>query len=121
MNGGNMGPNQQLCSDCIPKFYVTHGYQEPGFRIVGPDEVEIFSATTGWERIKNYWVKSLFIGIFENSLFPLSVHLQHEEIRQQSRCGLDHETFGITWACGRFLSARTGVTMPGPDANEGVV
>jgi hypothetical protein len=112
VNGGNLGPNQTLCRECLPQAYARYGYEAPGYRIREQETVEVFSQTTGWERIKTYWVKSLFIGIFENSLFPLCVHLQHEEVRAQSRCGLDHETLGITWACGRFLAARTGIPLP---------
>ena len=112
VNPGGLGPNQELCKKCIPKLFEGYGYKEPGYRIIDDQTVEIFSETTGWEKIKTHWVKEFFGNSFANDLFPVAVHLEHEEIKAVSSCKLDHETFGITWAAARFLSARSNVPMP---------
>lgn len=112
VNPGNLGPNTKICSNCIPRLFEGYGYKEPGYRIIDDQTIKIFSQTTGWERIKTYWVKELFGGVFANALFPVSVYLEHEEIKEASDCGLDHNRFGITWACARLLSIRASVPIP---------
>ena len=112
VNPGNLGPNTEICGDCIPRLFEGYGYKEPGFRIIDGNTVEIFSQTTGWERIKTYWVKEVFGSAFANALFPVSAYLEHEEIKETSDSKLDHNCFGITWACAKFLSLRANVPMP---------
>jgi len=74
--------------------------------------VQIFSQTTGWETIRTCWVKEIIGNAFANDLFPLSVVLEHEQIREISKYKLDHETFGITWAAAKYLSVKANVPMP---------
>jgi len=116
VNPGGLGPNTEICRDCIPKLFDGYGYKEPGYRIIDENTVEIFSETTGWERIKTYWVKEFFKNIFPNDLFPLCVYVQHPEMREQNKHGgsfsLDHNTYGITWAAARFLSIKANVPIP---------
>ena len=85
---------------------------EPEFRVIDDKTVEIFSGTTGWEKIKTYWVKEILGSVFANELFPVSVYLEHEEIKTAGGNECDHHTFGVTLACARFPSARTGITIP---------
>jgi len=112
VNPGGLGPNTEICKDCIPKLYSGYGYKEPGYRIIDENTVEVFSETTGWEKIKTCWVKEIIVNILGDNLFPLAVILEHEEIKAVSSCKLDHETFGITWAAARFLSVKANVPMP---------
>ena len=116
VNPGGLGANIEICRDCVPKLFEGYGYKEPGYRIIDENTVEIFSETTGWERIKTYWVKKFFENIFANDLFPLCVYLEHPEIRERDKQGgdfnLDHEVYGITWAAARFLSIRANVPIP---------
>lgn len=120
VNPGALGANTEICKDCIPKLFGGYGYKEPGYRIMDESTVEIFSETTGWEKIKTYWVKEIRGNIFPNDLFPLAVILEHEEIKAVSSCKLDHETFGITWAAARFLSVKANVPMPATEPANNV-
>ena len=116
VNHGGLGANVEICRDCVPKLFEGYGYKEPGYRTIGESTVEIFSETTGWERIKTYWVRQFSKNIFANDLFPLCVYLEHLEMREQNKHGgsfsLDHNTYGITWACARLLSLRARVRIP---------
>lgn len=116
VNPGGLGANTEICKDCIPKLFEGYGYNEPGFRVIDEKTVEIFSETTGWERIRTYWVKEFFKNIFPNDLFPLCVYVQHPEIGERNKqgdsFGLDHNTYGITWAAARFLSIKANVPIP---------
>jgi len=112
VNPGGLGPNTEICKDCIPTLFDGYGYKEPGYRIIDENTVEVFSETTGWEKIKTCWVKEIIVNILGDNLFPLAVILEHEEIKAVSSCKLDHETFGITWAAARFLSVKANVPMP---------
>jgi len=111
VNPGSLGPNTEICRDCVPRLFAKYGYREPGYKIIDEETVQIFSQTTGWETIKVSWVKEIIGNTFPNDLFPLSVMLEHEQIREVSEYNLDHETFGVTWAAARLLSVRAGVAM----------
>lgn len=101
---------RDLCQECLKERYKDIG---PGFRNPDDEQVEVFSHTTGWERIKFKWVKE-FVNpaILGNSMFPVNVCLQHQEMTAHSEQNIDHHTYGITWAAARFLSVKTGVPIP---------
>ncbi len=101
---------RDLCKECLKERYKDI---RPGFRNTDDEQVEVFSHTTGWERIKFKWVKE-FINpaIMGNSMFPVNVCLQHQEMTAHSGQNIDHHTYGITWAAARFLSVKTGVPIP---------
>jgi len=118
INPGSLGPNTEICKDCVPRLFAKYGYMEPGYKIIDEETVQIFSQTTGWETVKVSWVKKIIGNRLGNDLFPMSVMLEHEQIREVSECNLDHETFGITWAAARLLSVKAGVAMPVEPSTE---
>ena len=54
VNPGGLGPNTEISEDCIPKLFEGYGYKEPRYRIIDENTVEIFSETTGWQKIKTH-------------------------------------------------------------------